>query len=127
KEALPSSLAPADAPAAAASRVIDTQRRLQGAPPAYLRTAEGRGRAFTVRELQPTEAKIDTSAIKGADLDALAAACGTVLGRMHRRAGADLPARIAGRERAIGRRMAAFALRYAAQVNDDWTRLGAER
>jgi uncharacterized protein (DUF2252 family) len=127
KEALPSSLAPADAPASAASRVIDTQRRLQGAPPAYLGTTGVRGRAFTVRELQPAEAKIDTSALKGPDLDALAGAVGTVLGRMHRRVGAELPARIAGRERALGRRIAAFALRYAAEVDEDWTRLCAER
>jgi uncharacterized protein (DUF2252 family) len=127
KEALPSSLAPSDTVEQAAERVIATQRRLQGAPPAYLGIAHVDGRAFTVRELQPTEAKLDASALKGGDLDALAAACGTVLGRLHRRAGADLAPRIVGRERGIARRVAAFALRYAEQVVEDHARLRAER
>ncbi|HEX9103746.1 MAG TPA: DUF2252 family protein, partial [Polyangia bacterium] len=104
-----------------------SQRQLQGAPPAYLGVAHVAGRAFTVRELQPTEAKLDAAALKGGDLDALAAACGTVLGRLHRRAGAELPARIAGRERSIGQRTAAVALRYAAEVVDDHAQLSASR
>jgi uncharacterized protein (DUF2252 family) len=127
KEALPSSLAPHDSTTDAAERVIATQRRSQGAPPAYLGVAHVRGRAFTVRELQPTEAKLDSAALKGPDLDALAAACGIVLGRLHRRANADLPARISGRDRSIARRVAAFALRYADQVNDDYARLRSDR
>ncbi len=128
KEALPSSLTPAETSADAAEQVIANQRRLQGAPPAYLGVARVDGRAFTVRELQPTEAKLESAALKGPDLDALAAACGTVLGRLHRRAGgADLAARIGDRERAIGRRVAAFALRYAAQVAEDHARLAAHR
>jgi hypothetical protein len=127
KEALPSSLSPADRAADAAERVIANQRLLQGAPPAYLGVARVNARAFTVRELQPTEAKLDSSALKAGDLDALSAACGTVLGRLHRRAGADLPARIDGRDRAVGRRIAAFALRYADQVNEDFARLRSGR
>ncbi|MCU1283243.1 MAG: hypothetical protein JWM53_6789 [bacterium] len=127
KEALPSSLSSAESAGDAADRVIATQRRLQGAPPAFLGVAHVDGRAFTVRELQPTEAKLDSGALKGGDLDALAAACGTVLGRLHRRAGAGLPDRIAGRERTIARRVAAFALRYADQVSSDYVRLRAER
>ena len=127
KEALPSSLSPREAAGDAAERVIATQRRLQGAPPAYLGVAHVGGRAVTVRELQPTEAKLDSAALKGADLDALSAACGIVLGRLHRRAAVDLPARISGRDRAIGRRIAAFALRYAEQVNEDYARLRGSR
>jgi uncharacterized protein (DUF2252 family) len=127
KEALPSSLAPTDSGDDAAGRVIASQRRLQGAPPAYLGVAHVDGRAFTVRELQPTEAKLDSSTLKGGDLDALAAACGTVLGRLHRRAGGDLPERVRGRERGIARRIAAFALRYAEQVGEDYTRLRDNR
>ena len=127
KEALPSSLAPEDSAEAEAQRVIDTQKKLQGAPPAFLGVAHIDGKPYTVRELQPTEAKIDTTTLKGPDLDALAVACGTVLGRMHRRAGAELPARVTGRERLIGRRIAAFALRYAATVEEDWTQLVARR
>ncbi|MCU1277103.1 MAG: hypothetical protein JWM53_649 [bacterium] len=127
KEALPSSLSPSDSAAGAAERVIATQRRLQGAPPAYLGVAQVDGRSFTVRELQPTEAKLDSAALKGADLDAVAAACGIVLGRLHQRAAADLPARISGRDRTIGRRIAAFALRYADQVNEDYARLRSGR
>jgi len=127
KEALPSSLDPTCTSAAQAARVIDTQRRLQGAPPAFLGVADVGGRACTVRELQPTEAKLDAAALKAGDLDALARACGTVLGRLHRRAGADLPARFAGREAALARRVAAHALRQAAQVHDDWAALVAAR
>ena len=85
------------------------------------------GRPFTVRELQPTEAKLDWAMLKGGDFDALAAACGTVLGRLHRRANPALAERMAGRERAIARRVCAFALRYAAQVADDHARLTSER
>ena len=99
KEALPSSLSPADTSSDAAERVIATQRRLQGAPPAYLGVAHVGQRPFTVRELQPTEAKLDVGVLKGGDFDALAAACGTVLGRLHRRANPALAERIAGRER----------------------------
>jgi uncharacterized protein (DUF2252 family) len=127
KEALPSSLLPSGSAGDAAERVIATQRRLQGAPPAYLGVAHVEGRALTVRELQPTEAKLDSAALKGPDLDALAGACGIVLGRLHRRANVDLPARIAGRDRSLGRRIAAFALRYADQVNADYARLRSER
>jgi uncharacterized protein (DUF2252 family) len=127
KEALPSSLAPTDTGDDAAARVIASQRRLQGAPPAYLGVAHVDGRALTVRELQPTEGKLDSAALKGGDLDALAAACGTVLGRLHRRAGGDLAARVRGRERALARRIAAFALRYAEQVGEDHARLRANR
>ncbi len=128
KEALPSSLTPDEPPGGVADRVIATQRLLQGAPPAYLGVAHVRGRAFTVRELQPTEAKIETAALKAGDLDDLAAASGTVLGRMHRRvAAAALPARITGREVALRRRIAAFALRYAAVVVEDHARLRASR
>jgi uncharacterized protein (DUF2252 family) len=127
KEALASSLTPTEDASAAAERVVSSQRRLQGSPPAYLGVAHVAGRAFTVRELQPTEAKLDSAALKGPDLDALAVACGTALGRLHRRAGADLPTRVAGRERTIGRRIAAFGLRYAEQVNEDYARLRAGR
>lgn len=127
KEALPSALSPGEAVADRADRVIATQRRLQGAPPAYLGSARVAGRSFTVRELQPTEAKLDVGALKGGDLDAVAAACGDVLGRLHARAGAELAARIVGRERAIRRRVAAFALRCSEQVLADHARLRAER
>ena len=127
KEALPSSLSP-DAPCeAAAERVIASQRRLQGAPPAFLGVATVDRRAFTVRELQPTEAKLDAASLKGGDLDALAAACGTVLGRLHRRAGVDLSARLEAHERSIARRLAACALRYADRVTEDHARLRASR
>lgn len=127
KEAVPSSLSPSDSSEQAAERVIATQRRLQGAPPAYLGVAHVAKRPFTVRELQPTEAKLDVGVLKGGDFDALAAACGTVLGRMHRRANPALAERVAGREGTIGRRIAALALRYAAQVSDDHARLSAQR
>jgi uncharacterized protein (DUF2252 family) len=126
KEALPSSMAP-DATGDAAENVIATQRRLQGAPPAFLGVAHVGARSFTVRELQPTEAKLDSVAVKAAELDALCAVCGTVLGRMHRRSAHDLPERLTGRDRGLRRRIAAFALRYAEKVNADFELMRARR
>jgi uncharacterized protein (DUF2252 family) len=128
KEALPSSLAPADSNEAQAARVIAFQRQLQGASPAYLGVATLGGRAFTVRELQPMEAKLDSAATRGGELDALCAACGTVLGRLHRRAAPDtLVGRLQDRDRALARRVAAFALRYAEVVTEDHAQLVRER
>jgi uncharacterized protein (DUF2252 family) len=127
KEALPSSLEPEGSAEAQADRVIASQRALQGASPAYLGTARIDGRAFTVRELAPMEAKLDSTKVKPGELDELCAACGTVLGRAHRRAGPSLPQRLEGRDRALARRVAAFALRYADQVVEDWTALKNRR
>lgn len=126
KEALPSSLEPGRS-GDPAEHVITTQRRLQGAPPAFLGVAHVDGRACSVRELQPVEAKLDTTTLKAGDLDGLCAGLGTVLGRLHRRAAHDLPARLVGRDRALHRRVAAFALRYAEQVGEDYERLRASR
>jgi uncharacterized protein (DUF2252 family) len=126
KESLPSSLSP-ERQGDPAERVIKQQKNLQGASPAFLGAAHVAGHACTVRELQPTEGKLDSSALKGSELDELAGACGTVLGRLHRRAAPQLPARIEGRERALSRRMIAFALRYAEQVAEDHALLVAKR
>ena len=126
KESLPSSLAPND-PGDPAQQVIAQQRLLQGASPAFLGVAHIAGRSFTVRELQPTEAKIDSTAIKAADVDALCAACGVALGRLHRRGAHDLPSRFIGAERALARAVSAFALRYAEIAAADHARLCAQR
>lgn len=126
KEALPSSLAPAE-PGDPAQQVIAQQRRLQGASPAFLGVAHIGGRSFTVRELQPTEAKIDIATVKAADVDALCAACGAALGRLHRRGAHDLPSRFVGAERALARAVSAFALRYAEIAAVDHARLVAQR
>jgi uncharacterized protein (DUF2252 family) len=122
KEALPSSLAP-DEPVDQAERVIAHQRLLQGAPPAYLGTTKVAGRRFTVRELAPMEAKIDSSKVKASELDQLCAACGTALGRLHRRGSAAITSRLQNRDRALTRRVAAFALRYSEVVSDDHAEL----
>lgn len=110
-----------------AAQVIATQRRLQGAPPAWLGTAAVDGRTFTVRELQPTEAKLDVTSLSPSELDALCGACGAVLARLHLRGSAELPARADGRDRALRRRLAAFALRYADVVAADHEQLRAHR
>jgi uncharacterized protein (DUF2252 family) len=125
KEALPSSLTP-DA-TDQATRVVGHQRQLQGDSPGYLGITTFGGRAFTVRELQPMEAKLDSAKVGGGELDELCAACGTVLGRLHRRGSGLLPDRLTGRERALTRRVAAFALRYAEQTCDDHAQLVARR
>ncbi|MDB4965032.1 MAG: hypothetical protein JWN44_721 [Myxococcales bacterium] len=127
KEARPSALEPLGDASAQADRVIANVRTLQGEPPAYLGRATVGGMPFTVRELQPTEAKLEVARLRGRDLDELCGACGVVLGRLHRRGSATLPTRLAGRDRAVGRRIAAFALRYAEVVAEDHAALVAGR
>jgi uncharacterized protein (DUF2252 family) len=117
KEAIPSSLLPNDPDQAA--RVIAHQKRLQGASPSYLGTATIDGRLFTVKELQPMEAKLTVAELHSEQLEQLCIACGDALGRAHRRVGSELPERLAGRERALHRRILAFALRYAEIVEED--------
>ena len=125
KEALPSSLLPNDD--GQAPRVVATQRRLQGDSPAFLGVTQIDGVSFTVRELLPMEAKLDSAKLNGGDLDALSSAAGTVIGRMHRRGASSLSERLAGRELSLTRRVAGFALRYADVVDADWARLVRER
>jgi uncharacterized protein (DUF2252 family) len=125
KEARPSSLEPGGASAAQAERVIAQQRLLQGASPRFLATAQILGRAYTVRELQPTDAKLKSESMSGAERDELCASCGGVLGRLHGRGSRDLKARLQNRDRAIARRIAAFALRYADLVCEDYELLKA--
>jgi uncharacterized protein (DUF2252 family) len=124
KEARPSSLEPSVSEAAQAERVIAHQQLLQGASPRHLGTATIGGRAFTVRELQPSDAKLKSDSLKGGERDELCASCGVVLGRLHARGARDLKARIVGRERPLARRVAAFALRYAEVVCEDFETLG---
>ena len=125
KEALPSSLTPQEPDQA--PRVVSTQRRLQGDSPGYLGVAHIDGVAFTVRELQPMEAKLDSARLHGSDLDVLSEAAGTVIGRLHRRGAGTLAERVSGREEALARRITAFALRYADVVEADWAQLVRER
>jgi uncharacterized protein (DUF2252 family) len=125
KESIPSSLMPDDSGQAA--RTISQQKRLQGDSPAYLGVALVDGAPYTVRELQPMEAKLAAAELKPGELDGLCAECGEVLGRAHRRASVELADRLAGRERAMVRRIAAFALRYAEIVEADRTALIAAR
>jgi uncharacterized protein (DUF2252 family) len=127
KEARPSSMDPSTPGDKQAERVVHQTQLLQGDPPAYLGVASMGGRAFTVRELQPTEAKIEAASAKPGELDELCTACGTALGRAHRRASKVLPRRLTGRDRAIRRRVAAFALRYAEVVIDDHALLVEKR
>jgi uncharacterized protein (DUF2252 family) len=126
KEALPSSLAPDDG-ANQAVRVAVHQRLLQGASPRFLGATQVGGRAFSVRELQPTDAKLDQSSMSGSERDELCASCGTVLGRLHVRGARDFAARLDGRDRALARRVAAFALRYAEIVDEDCALLQKRR
>jgi uncharacterized protein (DUF2252 family) len=125
KESLPSSLTPAEG--SQANRVVSTQRRLQGDSPGYLGTTEIAGIGYTVRELQPMEAKLDSAKLHGGDLDVLAETSGMVVGRMHRRGAPTVAERAAGRDEALARRITAFGLRYADVVEGDWQRLVRER
>jgi uncharacterized protein (DUF2252 family) len=127
KEARASALDPSGDFAAQSERVIANQRLLQGASPRHLGVATIGGRAYTVRELQPTDAKLKTESLKGSERDELCASCGTVMGRLHARGAHDFKARVVGRERALARRIAAFALRYADIVSEDYELLIARR
>lgn len=117
KESRPSPLGPADGGQAA--RVLAVQRRMQGASPAYLGTTAVDGRAYTVRELQPTEAKVQAANLGARGLDALVPALGTALGRAHRRSDPHLAARVRDRDRSVIRRTAAHALRVADLTAED--------
>jgi uncharacterized protein (DUF2252 family) len=118
KEALPSSLTPAEPGEGA--RVIATRHRLQPDVPDHLAVTAVDGVDYTVRELQPTEAKLVTDQVH--DLDAVAVAAGTVVGRLHRRGGA-----VPVQRRSILRRITAFALRYAEIVEEDHANLVRNR
>jgi uncharacterized protein (DUF2252 family) len=120
KEAISSSLTPGNGDQA--ERVLATRRHLQADPPNFLGIATVAGAPYQVRELQPTEAKLDSATLGGRDFDELAAACGLVVGRLHRRGAAqNVPLQ------PLLRRITAFALRYAEVVEDDWARLKAQR
>jgi uncharacterized protein (DUF2252 family) len=127
KEARPSALEPRSSSEKQADRVVAYTQLMQGDPPAYLGRTEVAGRAFTVRHLQPTEAKLEAATTKASELDQLCAACGVVLGRAHHRSSKAIAKRLAGRDRAIRRRVAAFALRYAEVVVEDHALLVEKR
>ena len=125
KEARPSPLAP-DADGQA-DLVLRVQRRMQGASPAYLGTAAVGGRQFTIRELQPTETKVQAENLSPRDLDEVAPALGTALGRAHRRCNPRLADDLSHRDRGVVRRTAAFALRAAEAAAEDHATLTRRR
>jgi uncharacterized protein (DUF2252 family) len=120
KEAIPSSLTPGES--GQAERVLATRRRLQADPPAYLGVTTIDGVSYNVRELQPTETKLDSAQLPADDLDALSGAAGLVVGRLHRRGGA-----LEAAPKKLARRITAFALRYAEIVEEDWANLVKNR
>jgi uncharacterized protein (DUF2252 family) len=124
KEAFPSALRPTQ-PGNAAERVIALQRRLQAAPPMFIGATHIASRPYTVRELQPTEAKVDISAAS-LDMESLCHASGGVLGRLHRRGAISKQALLLHSQRSLTRIVAAFALRYADTVSADHARFCAQ-
>jgi uncharacterized protein (DUF2252 family) len=120
KESLPSSLTPDDT--GQAERVLSTRRHLQADPPNFLGVTTVVGAPYQVRELQPTEAKLDSGKLDGHDLDELAGAAGMVVGRLHRR---GAPQSVS--QQSLVRRITAFALRYAEVVEADFTTLQQNR
>jgi uncharacterized protein (DUF2252 family) len=120
KEAIPSSLTP-DQPGQA-ERILATRKQLQSDLPAYLGVTAIDGKPYNVRELQPTEAKLDSAALAPDDLDQLSAASGLVVGRLHRRGG-----ELNVEQLSLQRRITAFALRYADVVEQDWANLVKNR
>ena len=126
KEALPSSLEPARKGDPAA-HVIAQQRLLQGAVPAFLGVAQVDTLSCSVRELQPTEAKVDVQSLHGEDLTALCGACGTALGRLHRRGGSKDLTNTGVSQSALTRATVTFALRYAELVRADHALLKRKR
>jgi uncharacterized protein (DUF2252 family) len=120
KEALPSSLTPGEA--GQAERVLNTRRHLQADPPNFLGVTAVGGAPYQVRELQPTEAKLDSAGLDARDLDELCGAAGLVVGRLHRR-GAPQNVQL----KPLVRRVTAFALRYAEVVEADWANLKQHR
>ncbi|MDB4989231.1 MAG: hypothetical protein JWN04_4409, partial [Myxococcaceae bacterium] len=130
KEARPAWLEPHDE-RDPAEHVTSFQRVLQGAPPRYLGVAHvevgGLRVACTVRELQPSEAKVDTSKLKHDGLDSLVITCGTALGRLHGRGAGQRPSARADISKTLADSVAAYAVRYAERVVADHERLRKQR
>lgn len=125
KESRPSPLAPADRKPAA--RVVVAQRRMQGSSPAYLGTARVGAVPCVVRELQPTQAKVQVDKLDPFELDDLAATLGAVTGHAHRRANPGLAKAVRGHERALLRGVAALALQVAERTCADHAQFVAAR
>ncbi len=125
KEARSSPLAPSDRRPAA--RIVASQQRLQGTSPKFLGVARVGDVPCVVRELQPTQAKVQVEKLDVADLDELASTLGFVTGQAHHRAHPALAAALDGRERAVLRRTVALALHFAEATIADHTHFVAHR
>lgn len=116
-----------------AEAVITRQRQLQAASSEALGYAVDGAQSFQVRDLGPATARIDFKTLKSDPLPAgLAAVQATILARVHARAAALAvgpvnPLADLGDPELYCQRVLTFALAYADQVRQDWSRFVGSR
>jgi uncharacterized protein (DUF2252 family) len=133
KEAEPSVLAAAMAPAPAPSaarrtsqgrRVVDGQRLMQAASDIFLGWVDSDGVDYYVRQLRDMKGAVDISALSAAGFVEYARICGWALARAHARSGpAARVAGYAGTSGTLDEAITRFALAYADQTERDYALL----
>ena len=105
-------------------RVVTAQRGLNSSPDLLLGWTRIGGRSYYVRQLRNLKGSVPVDRLTPRTLGDYAGACGAVLGRAHARSGdAALLAGYCGTSDALDRAIAAFAARYADQIEKDRSEL----
>jgi uncharacterized protein (DUF2252 family) len=104
-------------------RAAEGQHRMQSATDPFLGWTTLEGRDYLVRQLADHKAKIETADLKGAALEQFALVAGEILSKAHARTG-DACAIVGycGAGDALDEALSKFAVRYADQTEQDWTR-----
>ena len=115
-----------------AERVVTVQRLSQAAANRYLGFAIDGKQSFQVRELGPTDARVDARTLEPGGMDGLATVQAEILARVHARSAARAvgpanPLAELADPDAFCQRVLAFALSYADLVRSDWTRFVGAR
>jgi uncharacterized protein (DUF2252 family) len=111
-----------------ADRVVEVQRRVQAIAPALLQAVSIEGKPFVLRELMPTQDKIDFTKIAASqeELDVLARDAGLIVGWSELRSGGRDGSATIDELQAFSQRrkwrssLLDYATQYAAVVRRDW-------
>lgn len=108
-------------------RVVAGQRLMQAATDAFLGWTEGpHGRSYYVRQLRDMKWSPDITRMKPAAMTAYAGLCGAALARAHARSGDSIAlAAYLGESERFDEAIQRFAMDYAAQNADDFSRYTA--
>lgn len=112
-----------------AQRIVAIQDRCQAESPALLSVAEIEGRAFVLRELQPTEDRLDLESLSHAGrFESALASMALVVASSHLRSGGRQGSAITdewiefGEKKSWMTRVVNYSARYFRTVNRDWKR-----